>query len=202
MNPKTKALIVMLTLLSVLAMGLVGPVAASRMVAQSIPGPSVVEQVVVLTNQERAKAGQPPLKANPLLAQVAADHSQAMADGDFFDHTNPVSGTEPRDRAGDAGYPGSKVGENIAQGTDTPEAVVEGWMNSPGHRANILDPDFREIGVGYVYDTEDAILCGDLPCQHYWTQVFGVQPDVHPLVINSDAFSTTTAVLQHYMGSA
>ncbi|MFD3531876.1 CAP domain-containing protein [Streptomyces sp. NPDC058664] len=124
---------------------------------------SAADQVVALVNSERAKAGCGPLSANATLTRAAQGHSDDMAARDFFDHTDP-DGDGPGERVTAAGYPWSTYGENIAMGQSTPEQVMESWMNSPGHRANILNCDFKEIGVG--------IHTADGP---YWTQVFGAR---------------------------
>ncbi|MFI8371523.1 CAP domain-containing protein [Streptomyces sp. NPDC085466] len=124
---------------------------------------SAADQVISLVNAERAKAGCGPLTANATLARSAQGHSADMAARDFFDHTNP-DGDGPGERVTAAGYPWSTYGENIAMGQTTAEQVMEGWMNSPGHRANILNCDFKEIGVGVHTDGGP-----------YWTQVFGAR---------------------------
>ncbi|MFF9474117.1 CAP domain-containing protein [Streptomyces roseolus] len=124
---------------------------------------SAADQVLSLVNAERAKAGCGPLTANATLARAAQAHSDDMAARDFFDHTNP-DGAGPGDRVTAAGYPWSTYGENIAMGQRTPEQVMEAWMNSPGHRANILNCDFKELGVG-IHDDGGP----------YWTQVFGAR---------------------------
>ncbi|NEP07952.1 MAG: CAP domain-containing protein, partial [Okeania sp. SIO4D6] len=92
-----------------------------------------------------------------------------MALQDFFDHTG-LDGSSAGDRIETTGYDFSAWAENIAVGYLTPEAVVEGWMNSPGHRANILDPNLQEIGVGYYFLENDT---GSVNFNNYWTQVFG-----------------------------
>jgi uncharacterized protein YkwD len=119
--------------------------------------------VLLLVNEERAGHGLGPLRANGLLIQAAREHSQDMIDRDFFDHVNP-DGLAPWDRATTLGYPTTFVGENIAAEYASPQAAMDAWMNSPGHRANILDPNFTEIGVG----RKDGGSMGV-----YWTQVFG-----------------------------
>ena len=88
-----------------------------------------------------------------------------MVDRDFFSHVNP-DGDLPWDRMEFAGYNWSAAGENIAGGQNSPAAVVNAWMNSDGHCANIMNPNFEDIGVGYYPG-------GDYG--HYWTQVFGRQ---------------------------
>ncbi|WP_318210477.1 CAP domain-containing protein [Streptomyces sp. SJL17-1] len=124
---------------------------------------SEADQVIALVNAERAKAGCGPLSANATLTEAAQGHSDDMAARDFFDHTNP-DGAGPGERVTAAGYPWSTYGENIAMGQSTPEQVMEAWMNSPGHRANILNCDFKEIGVG-IHSQGGP----------YWTQVFGAR---------------------------
>lgn len=127
-----------------------------------------INRVVELSNIERSKFGLSPLTFNPLLAQAAQTHSQNMALQDFYDHTG-LDGSEPWDRVRATGYQYSSMAENIYASPTTPETAVEGWMNSPGHRANILNPDIQEIGVGYYYLENDT---GNVNWNHYWTQVF------------------------------
>ncbi|WP_328656082.1 CAP domain-containing protein [Streptomyces sp. NBC_00334] len=120
-------------------------------------------EVVGLTNRERAGAGLPPLSVDARLATAAQAHSADMVVRDFYSHTDPDGG-RPWDRAAAAGATRGTVGENIACGQRSPADVVEGWMNSPGHRANILKTDFTHIGVG---------LAGGGRAGTYWTQLFG-----------------------------
>ncbi|MEU4985452.1 CAP domain-containing protein [Streptomyces sp. NPDC021969] len=120
-------------------------------------------EVVGLTNRERAGAGLPALAVDARLTAAAQAHSADMVARDFYSHTDPDGG-EPWDRAAAAGARSRTVGENIACGQRSPAEVVEGWMNSPGHRANILKTDFTHIGVG---------LAGGGRAGTYWTQLFG-----------------------------
>ncbi|MGW1626072.1 CAP domain-containing protein, partial [Streptomyces sp. NPDC002172] len=120
-------------------------------------------EVVDLTNQERTRAGLRPLAADPQLAAAAQAYSTDMATRDFYSHTSP-EGTQPWDRAAAAGSRRRTIGENIACGQRSAAEVVEGWMNSPGHRANILKPDFTHIGTGFA---------GGGRAGTYWTQLFG-----------------------------
>ncbi|NEA98292.1 CAP domain-containing protein [Streptomyces sp. SID13726] len=122
-----------------------------------------VDEVVRLTNRERTGAGLPPLAVDPLLARAAQGYSTDMAVRAFYSHTSP-EGSQPWDRASAAGSTRRMIGENIARGQRSPAEVVEGWMNSPGHRANILKPDFTHIGIGFA---------GGGPAGTYWTQMFG-----------------------------
>lgn len=127
--------------------------------------PVYEKKVLELVNQERAAQGLNPLAWADDLADVARAHSKDMEQRRFFDHMNP-SGFSPFDRMENAGITYFMAAENIAAGQGTPAAVMESWMNSPGHRANILNPELKELGVGYVKAAEGA----PYPC--YWTQVF------------------------------
>ncbi len=111
-------------------------------------------EVVALINQERQAAGLPPLQVHSALQQASRSHSEDMACNDFFSHIGS-DGSTPWDRAVRAGYNPSYIAENLYMGSgsyNTPQAVVTGWMNSPGHRANILAPEPVHIGVGYIFD--------------------------------------------------
>ncbi|MEV0961528.1 sigma-70 family RNA polymerase sigma factor [Streptomyces sp. NPDC049910] len=120
------------------------------------------EQVVALVNAERAKAGCGPVRSNGQLETAARRHSEDMAARGYFDHTSP-DGTDPGDRITAAGYQWSTYGENIARGQQSPSSVMTSWMNSPGHRANILNCSFKELGVG-IHDASGG---------PWWTQAFG-----------------------------
>lgn len=126
-------------------------------------------EVVTLTNQHRAAAGCAPLTINGRLMAAAQLHSEDMALRDFFSHTSS-NGSSPWDRMRAQGYTFSHAAENIAAGYPTPASVVEGWMNSSGHRANILNCNLREVGVGYYFLANDT---GSVNYRHYWTQDFG-----------------------------
>ncbi len=120
---------------------------------------SYEEQVVALVNKERAANGLRPLTLSSKLSDVARAKSEDMRKNNYFAHQSPTYGS-PFDMMKAFGISYRTAGENIAKGYRTPEAVVEGWMNSPGHRANILNASFTTIGVGYVADG------------NYWTQMF------------------------------
>ena len=108
-----------------------------------------------------------PLSWNDTLAGAANSHTRNMANGNFFDHLDP-DGRTPGDRAELAGYIAKNIGENIAAGLDTPRKVVDGWLASPGHCANLMNPQFRELGASYAMDPKsDAGI--------YWTGLFGTQ---------------------------
>lgn len=128
------------------------------------PHADAERDVVELTNTERRKHGCHALEVDDRLVHAARRHSADMATHGFLDHTGS-DGSSPADRADAAGY-GRWGGENVAMGYPTPEDVMAGWLDSPGHRANIRNCDFRAIGVG-VAATEDGRL--------YWTQKFGYE---------------------------
>ncbi|MFD4397484.1 CAP domain-containing protein [Kitasatospora sp. NPDC058397] len=123
--------------------------------------PSSAQQVVDLVNVERAKAGCGPVSAEPRLASAAQSHSDDMADRNYFDHASP-DGDHADHRIEATGYRWSTWGENIARGQKDPAAVMESWMNSPGHRANILNCAFKQLGVGVRTGSGGP----------WWTQVF------------------------------
>ncbi|MCA9874589.1 MAG: CAP domain-containing protein, partial [Anaerolineales bacterium] len=171
------------------------------------------EQVLELVNQERWNNGQlPPLKGNTLLDAAAETHSDNMAVRNFFAHCDLDTKTSPWDRMEAAGYTGwNYAAENIAAGYGTPAEVMNGWMNSSGHRANILSTSVREIGIGYVYQSNDtnnirydAGSCtpdagGHGPFFRFWTQDFGRISSVMPVVINREAYEATTRQVNLYM---
>lgn len=119
-----------------------------------------VARVVELVNDERARAGCAPVTVNTALTEAAQRHSEDMAATGTMSHSGS-GGSSPGDRITSAGYSWSTYGENVAYGYSTPEQVMQGWMTSPGHRANILNCAFEEIGVGLAQPG------------HYWTQDFG-----------------------------
>lgn len=117
------------------------------------------KEVVDLVNEIRKEYGLSELTLNTELSAVARAKSQDMKDKQYFSHTSPTYGS-PFDMMKTFGISYRTAGENIAMGYRTPEAVVDGWMNSEGHRANILNSSYKEIGVGYVSSG------------NYWTQMF------------------------------
>ncbi|MBC8081168.1 MAG: SafA/ExsA family spore coat assembly protein [Gorillibacterium sp.] len=123
---------------------------------------SIEYQVFQLVNQERAANGLSPLKANWQLSRVARTKSQDMRDRGYFSHTSPTYGS-PFDMMRAFRINFSSAGENIAAGQTTAKQVMQSWMNSPGHRKNILSANYTEIGVGYVSGGSQ---------RYYWTQMF------------------------------
>lgn len=116
-------------------------------------------EVVRLVNEIRVKNGLNRLTEDWELSRVARYKSQDMKDNNYFSHTSPIYGS-PFEMIKNFGISYKTAGENIAKGQSTPQAVVNSWMNSSGHRANILNSSFTKIGVGYVESGK------------YWTQMF------------------------------
>ena len=154
-----------------------------------------MRQVVVLTNQERAKHGLPPLKRQRLLNDAANWLARDMGAHDYLDHTDAQGrGIAPRLPA--FGYADFEtLGENIAGGQKTPDEVFKGWMASEGHKANILNPNFREIGVGYEMSLDSRY-------RRYWVQDFGSRADSYPVIINNEEGQTTNAHVSLYLYGA
>jgi uncharacterized protein YkwD len=146
---------------------------------------AMAQQVLDLVNSERARANPacPALTHNAALTKAAQDHSRDMAVANFFAHTS-LNGLSPGSRARSAGYSG-QIGENIAVGYPTASQVMQGWMTSQmGHRENILNCNYREIGIGFYYQSDDQrnVVIGTNaqgqpiyggPYYTYWTQDFG-----------------------------
>jgi uncharacterized YkwD family protein/spore coat assembly protein SafA len=120
------------------------------------------EQVVQLVNAERQKQGLNPLQLDKQLSNVARAKSQDMRDNNYFSHQSPTYGS-PFDMMKSFGISYRYAGENIAAGQRNPEEVMKAWMNSSGHRANILNPNYTHIGVGLVKGGSYG---------YYWTQMF------------------------------
>ncbi|WP_246009217.1 CAP domain-containing protein [Brevibacillus fluminis] len=118
--------------------------------------------VLSLVNSERSKAGLSPLTLNKQLSDVARTKAQDMRDQNYFDHTSPKYGS-PSDMIKQFNIPFQAMGENIAAGQQTPAEVMQGWMNSEGHRRNILDPQFTQMGIGNVQGGQMGT---------YWSQMF------------------------------
>lgn len=152
-------------------------------------------EVVYLVNQERAKAGLPPLKRSIELEEASRYHAADLAQDNYFEH-------DSYDRVGEQlvyvcstwdriqKYYPSPSAENIAGGYATPSSVMNGWMTSSGHRNNILGAYSWEIGVGYYQGGSYG---------SYWVQDFGRRPGVYPLIINQDAENTDTRSVSLYI---
>ncbi|MEM7481769.1 MAG: CAP domain-containing protein [Acidobacteriota bacterium] len=181
--------------------------------ALSAGGPASLEQQLLeAVNQARWDNGQlAPLKGNAALDTASENHSQAMAQRNFFGHCDLDTGTDHGDRATAAGYPWSSVAENIAAGQDTIADLMSDWLASPGHRNNILSTSYREVGTGYFFQAGDlgnVRFDPDTDCVQeqivgpfggYWTQVFGRTSTGYPVVIDREAASTPDRNVDLYL---
>lgn len=146
------------------------PLLGGRLGDWQAEGQKLLEQVNAVRAQPHQCGGQSfaaaaPLVWNATLGTAAETHSRAMANGNFFAHQDR-DGRTPGDRAELAGYNGRQIGENIAAGLDATRQVVDGWLSSPGHCANLMNPRFSELGAAYATDPKsDAGI--------YWTALFG-----------------------------
>lgn len=145
------------------AQAFLGKEEALESTAQNLPtqvysGGGVESEVIRLVNEIRQKNNLQPLRQNEDLMRLSKKNSEAMSAGGYFSHTSPTEGSFEQ-RMDKTGLPFRRAGENIARGQTSARQVVDGWMNSKGHRENILNPEFTDIGVGYA--------SGD-----YWTQIF------------------------------
>ncbi|MGW4508532.1 CAP domain-containing protein [Streptomyces sp. NPDC004436] len=136
------------------------PQAPAPVQPSAAPATGAAAEVLALVNQERAAAGCQALTLNAKLTKAAQDHSADMASHSNMSHTGS-DGSDPGQRITRAGYTWSTYGENVAYGYGSAKAVMDGWMNSPGHRQNILNCSFKEIGIGLAQPN------------NYWTQAFG-----------------------------
>lgn len=168
--------------------------------AENVPAINAAyeSRVAQLVNQERAANGLPPLKLIPTLSAAARYHANDMGADDYFQHDSfdrtgsglqRVCGAFERVNLWYSGW--TAAGENIAAGYDSPEAVMAAWMQSEGHRSNILSPDFVELGVGYFSGA------GTFPS--YWVQDFGRRSGVSPLIVAGEAASTAARDVELYV---
>jgi len=146
------------------------PLIDSRMGDNRSVGKALLAQVNAararprLCGRQRFAAARP-LSWNPSLGAAAQGHSKAMAYGNYFAHQDP-DGDMPADRARSAGYRGRQIGENIAAGQSSPGSAMAGWLASPGHCANLMNPMFTQVGAGFASDarSDNGV---------YWTMLFG-----------------------------
>jgi len=133
------------------------------------PVRDAVGALLAAINRARAGRGLAPVAAAPELAAAAMDHVRDMIARGFVAHRSPDGG-QPGDRARRRGYDFRAIGENIASGQDTAEAVVGGWTDSPGHARVLYDPGFREVGVGYL---PGPVVEAKRSFGHVWVAMFG-----------------------------
>jgi uncharacterized protein YkwD len=160
--------------------------------------PGFEQAVIEQTNEIRMEHGLPPLKWQDDLARAARYHTADMSQADYFDHNTYARTERDLELVCDTWsrietyYPDwQALAENIAAGQRTPEMAMNGWMNSPDHRINILSPDYTELGVGF-YE-------GPGGYRFYWGQNFGRRSDVYPLIIAGEKARTTSTDVPVYI---
>lgn len=153
-------------LLSLMFLGCISALLAADDKKKPLEMSKEEKTLLELTNKERAKEELPPLTPNALLFQMAREHSANMAKQGKMSHE--LDGKGPAQRAKKVKYRYGRIGENVAWGSDgiTLKVIMKGWMDSPGHRANIMQKDYKEIGLGLATDDKG---------ETYYTQVFGTQ---------------------------
>lgn len=156
------------------------------------------QRVVELVNIERAKVGAAPLKRNSELDFATRYHAKDMVDDNYFQHDTmdwkgedlvAVCNAFERIKLYYPSY--SAMGENLAAGYDTPDDVVKGWMSSEGHRKNMLDTKYREIGAGFYEGNADF--------REYWALDLGSKSDVYPVIINNELSQTSSPNVSLYV---
>jgi uncharacterized protein YkwD len=160
--------------LSCLVLAVMVTQASADIAVGRVSNSSVRERVFELVNRARAKprrcgherfAATTPLASSSILNEAAREHALDMARNDYFEHTG-LDGSEPKERLARLGYRSRLTGENIAYGPESAEEVVSGWLASPGHCANIMEPRFREMGIAFAVEPVRGAI--------YWVQDLAV----------------------------
>ncbi len=151
--------------------GTLPPLATASPRAAGGPEDDLVAQVIQYTNEYRQQNGCGPVAEHPVLDDVAQRYAVQMAEGDFFAHEAP-DGSTLAERIDAVDYRYRVVGENLAAGYSSAQAVVDNWLQSPEHRQNLLNCEFEDIGVGYYFLQQDT---GREVWNHYWVQVLGAE---------------------------
>jgi len=147
----------------------------------------------VQVNQLRLQHNLPPLKLNAQLCDAAQAHAETMAQTGVIAHADS-QGRRADYRASEAGYFYHRLGENLAAGQPTWERALQAWLNSPDHRANLLTPDYRELGIGFTGSATRY--------RTVWAQLLGARRTAYPVIINLDAFATDTPEVAVYVHGA
>lgn len=141
-------------------------------VATPVQAESTADAVLSAVNAARAKAGCGPLQIDARLTAAAKGHARAMAEQNFFGHAGK-DGSRFSSRIAKQGYSYWAAAENIAAGQSSAGQVVASWLNSAGHRRNILDCRMKDTGIAMVYQADDRPIRGNpAPLRYYWVQVF------------------------------
>ena len=194
------------------------PALAKAQLADLAAGPtaSPMDTMAELINELRTGNGLPPVRVNSNLSQAAQTYVQRMAEGNFFGHNDPDQNcSKPYERAILAGYEGwTHVSENIAAGQANAEDAMQGFINSPSHYKTLINPNLREVGLGFfteLSDTDNVRVVGVCPTVdrtggpyiYYWAQEFGSRQNgsvpVLPIIINNESFETDEYVVSLYV---
>jgi hypothetical protein len=175
-------------------LGIVGLLATLCMAhAESREWLATAHDYAVQVNQLRLQHNLPPLKLNAQLCEAAQAHAESMAQTGVIAHTDQ-HGRRADYRASAAGYFYHRLGENLAAGQLTWERALHAWLNSPDHRANLLTPDYRELGIGFAGSASRY--------RTVWAQLLGARRTAYPVIINLDAFATDTPEVVVYVHGA
>ena len=172
-------------------LGIIGLLATLCMAhAESREWLATAHDYAVQVNQLRLQHNLPPLKLNAQLCEAAQAHAESMAQTGVIAHTDQ-HGRRADYRASAAGYFYHRLGENLAAGQLTWERALHAWLNSPDHRANLLTPDYRELGIGFAGSASRY--------RTVWAQLLGARRTAYPVIINLDAFATDSPLVSVYV---
>jgi hypothetical protein len=175
-------------------LGIVGLLATLCMAhAETREWLATAHDYAVQVNQLRLRYNLPPLKLNAQLCNAAQTHAETIAQTGTITHAD-AHGRRADYRASATGYFYHRLGENLAAGQPTWERALHAWLNSPNHRANLLTPDYRELGVGFA--------AGATRYRTVWAQLLGARRTAYPVIINLDAFATDTPEVAVYVHGA
>ncbi|OYT75550.1 MAG: hypothetical protein CFK49_02505 [Armatimonadetes bacterium JP3_11] len=148
----------------------------------------------VSVNEVRLARGLPPLKLNETLCEAAQTYAETLLQTGQIRHADP-QGRRADSRVATVGYFYSCLGENLAAGQLSWERALQMWLQSPSHRANLLNADYRELGIGFAADDTNRY-------RTTWTQLLGARRHTYPIVINLDAFATDSPMVSVYVHGA
>ena len=175
-------------------LGIVGLLATLCMAnAETREWLATAHDYAVQVNQLRLQHNLPPLKLNAQLCEAAQAHAESMAQTGVIAHTDQ-HGRRADYRASAAGYFYHRLGENLAAGQLTWERALHAWLNSPDHRANLLTPDYRELGIGFAGSASRY--------RTVWAQLLGARRTAYPVIINLDAYAADTPEVAVYVHGA
>lgn len=138
---------------------------------------TIFDELLIETNRVRGENNLSALRLSQKLGQAAQGHAEDMANNNYFSHDSPDGTSTIASRVTATAYRFSLAGENLAAGYDSAIDVVTGWLNSPGHRANLLNPDYTDVGFGLFFDASPGVGPNEADFSNYWVQNFGRPTD-------------------------